>query len=110
MYQSSSDRPPGGAALSSVSLSYSSRSDGLLANLQEKLVASSSSPSRPFSAPGANSNTDLRTLADLATMGEKSSSSIAHSNGEAANARGSASEALSGASSHDHIAKALDRC
>ena len=45
--------------------------DGLLANLQERLVETESG----FSIVTTNTgNTDLRTLADLATMGEKASS------------------------------------
>lgn len=110
-YLASGDRLSG-AILSTAGLSYTSRSDGLLANLQEKLVATTTAggspttrllPTTSTASNGrgsvTNSNTDLRTLADLATMGDKSLAS------EERDTQNLASEA----SSHDNIAKALDR-
>ena len=54
----------------------------------------------------ANSNTDLRTLADLATMDDKG---ISVESGEVRNLTVTADGLASGSNSHDHIAKALDR-
>lgn len=53
---------------SSAQVNTKSIGDGLLANLQERLVETESGFSILSSHSG---NTDLRTLADLATMGDK---------------------------------------
>lgn len=95
----------------------SKMADGLLANLQERLVKTDSGFSVITSS--ISSNTDLRTLADLAaTMGDKTETSVA-----AVNSQESVSEqhpdnadimSKSTANNHsldsqENIAKALDR-
>ena len=90
-----------------VAAAAPAKGDGLLANLQERLIKTDSGVAI-VNTTSLSSNTDLKTLADLATMGDKTSTANGQDSREQQLAESQSASTLS-SSSQENIVRALDR-